>query len=204
MIKNAKLFLAIEQIKNTHNLSGLTLRCFDLLKFNVTGCLAMSFLNDIGVPSSCEGDIPSMFTMTLAYHLTNSPSFMANPIDFSDNKLTLAHCTIPRNLTSKYVLRTHFESDKGVAIQADLKDADQSWTLSRINVFENDVYSKEVKISNIPFNKKSDSRCRTQIVVEFKNREELQEFLVSSSGNHHILTPGNHAEAFQLFKKLFF
>lgn len=203
IIQNTKLFIGMKRLKEKHQLSGLTLRCFDLIKFNVTGCLAISMLNDMGIPSACEGDIPSMFTMNLAYHLTNGPSFMANPIDFSDRFLTMAHCTIPRNLTSKYVLRTHFESDKGIGIQADLKDENKPWTLSRINLFENDISSNNVKISNIPFDLKSESRCRTQINVEFKSGDDLQNFLKTSSGNHHILTPGAHESAFKLFKELF-
>lgn len=96
---------------------GFTIRCFDLVKLlNITGCLSVSMLNDMGIPASCEGDLPSLVMMMISRYLTGQPSFMANPNDFYKNKMILAHCTIPRNLTEKYVLKTHFESGIGVGI----------------------------------------------------------------------------------------
>lgn len=201
VLQNMKLFVALQKLKNKYNLNGLTLRCFDLIKFNITGCLALSLLNDLGIPSACEGDIPCMFTMHLSYLLSNSPSFMANPIDFNNKTLKMAHCTIARNLTSKYKLKTHFESNTGIGIQADLKTDEPIWTLSRLDLKNNDIYSEEVEIKNIEH--KSEKSCRTQIEVEFNNRENLMEFLENASGNHHILTPGRHKDAFLLFRKLF-
>ena len=201
VLENMKLFVGLQKLKNKYKLNGLTLRCFDLIKFNLTGCLALSLLNDIGVPSACEGDIPSMFTMHLSYLLSNSPSFMANPIDFNDRTLKMAHCTIARNLTAKYKLRTHFESNTGIGIQADLKTDEPIWTLSRLDLQNNEMFNEEVTIKNVEH--KSEKSCRTQIDVEFKGRDDLMKFLENASGNHHILTPGRHKEAFSLFRKLF-
>ena len=49
-----------------HKLDGITVRCFDLFTTcKNTGCIAVSKLNDEGIPAACEGDIPVSYT-----HLT--------------------------------------------------------------------------------------------------------------------------------------
>ena len=134
---NARFCVALKKIIDDYHLFGLTLRCFDLIEKKITGCLSLSYLNDIGVPAACEGDIPAMITMMLAHSITGQPSFMANPVHYNGKVMTLAHCTIPTKMTTHVKLRTHFESGTGASIQADLKNPDKPWTLSRANLWEN-------------------------------------------------------------------
>eukprot|EP01022_Parablepharisma_sp_SALTPOND_P014816 TRINITY_DN2059_c0_g1_i1.p1 TRINITY_DN2059_c0_g1~~TRINITY_DN2059_c0_g1_i1.p1 ORF type:complete len:442 (-),score=35.91 TRINITY_DN2059_c0_g1_i1:56-1381(-) len=198
---NSRLCVALKQLSAKYNLHGLTLRCFDLIAHNITGCLAVSYLNDIGIPSACEGDIPSMITMMLAHSVSGLPSFMANPIHYEGKKLSLAHCTIPTKMTQKYSLRTHFESGKGMSIQGDVTNADKPWTLSRANLWENEINCEEVMVQNVTF--KSEHRCRTQVEAEFSSEERLRQFIQKMSGNHHILTAGSWKKPLELYKKLF-
>ena len=197
----ARLAVALKKLVAKYSLHGLTLRCFDLIAHEITGCLAVSYLNDAGIPSACEGDIPSLITMMLAYYTSGTPSFMANPIHYEGKKLTLAHCTIPTKMVSQYQLRTHFESNKGVSIQADVANEGMPWTISRANLWENDIHTKETIVRNVAC--KSEHRCRTQVEAEFPSEDELRKFVEKTSGNHHILTAGSWAKAFKLYKKLF-
>jgi len=198
---NARFCVALNQIIGRYNLFGLTLRCFDLIPKNITGCLSISYLNDHGIPSACEGDIPAMITMMLAYGITGQPSFMANSVHYSGKTLLLAHCTIPTKMTVNTTLRTHFESGKGAAIQADLLNIDRPWTLSRANLWENSIICEEVIARNI--SAKSERRCRTQVDAEFESEAKLAKYMQETSGNHQILTEGSWIKEFQLYKNLF-
>lgn len=198
---NARFCVALNKIVGRYSLFGLTLRCYDLIPRNITGCLAVSYLNDHGIPSACEGDIPAMVTMMLAFGLTNQPSFMANSVHYSGKTLLLAHCTIPTKLAINTTLRTHFESGKGAAIQADLLNADKVWTVSRGNLWENSVACEEVVARNV--SAKSERRCRTQVLAEFPTELSLATYMRLTSGNHQVLTEGAWASHFHLYKDLF-
>ncbi len=198
---NAKLAAALKRLAAKYGLYGLTIRCFDLIAHSITGCLAVSYMNDEGIPSACEGDIPALITMMLAHHISGKPSFMANPIHYEGKRLTLAHCTIPTKITSKYSLRTHFESGQGVAIQADVMGEGEKWTVSRANLWENDMHTEDIIMRNVV--NKSEHRCRTQVEAEFSSEDALRDFVEHASGNHHILTPGAISRPLKLYKKLF-
>ena len=56
-----RIYSALKKIIEKYSLSGLTLRCFDLLTaVQNTGCLALAMLNAEGIPSGCEGDVPTL------------------------------------------------------------------------------------------------------------------------------------------------
>lgn len=144
---------ALEKIIESFGLTACTVRCFDLVKLlGTSGCLALSDLNDLGVIAGCEGDIVSTIAMLWVREYLGLATWMANPsrVDFENNTLLLAHCTIPKTLTSSYKLRSHFESGLGVAIEGDV--AMKEATLIRIGgnkldklwIAEADVLPSEV------------------------------------------------------------
>ena len=75
-----EIYGALKRIITRHNLNAITLRCFDLLtSVRNTGCLALALLNQEGIPSSCEGDVPALLTMMISHALTGETGFQANP-----------------------------------------------------------------------------------------------------------------------------
>lgn len=91
-----RIYQALKKIIEKHQLSGMTLRCFDLLTaVENTGCLALALLNAEGIPAGCEGDVPTLVTMAAGYALTGHCGFQCNPsrIDPQTGELVLAHCT---------------------------------------------------------------------------------------------------------------
>ena len=70
----------LKEIVIRERLHGVTLRCFDLLTtVKNTGCIALSKLNDEGIPAACEGDIPTLLTMMVCKRLTGELCFQVNP-----------------------------------------------------------------------------------------------------------------------------
>ncbi len=195
-----KIYVALKNIVTRYNLSGLTLRCFDLLdSVGNTGCLALAMLNSEGIPSGCEGDVPALLTMTIGQALTGRCGFQANPsrIDPQTGELLLAHCTIPFNMVLSRSFNTHFESGIGVAVHGEMPVGDAtifkvSGDLGRSFCTEADLLSNQYE----------NDLCRTQINLRLKENPQetcTEYFLKNPVGNHHIVFSGAHKEIFEAF-----
>ncbi|GAH55219.1 unnamed protein product, partial [marine sediment metagenome] len=122
-----KIYNGFKAIVNKYRLDGITVRCFYLIKiYKNTGCLGLSLLNGEGIVAGCEGDIPTLISMTILHFLTDEPVFMANPssIDINKNEIILAHCTLPLNMPDRFYLKTHFESGLGVGIKGEIREGE--------------------------------------------------------------------------------
>ncbi len=193
MVEAAKAYLAIKKICQEERLDAMTIRCFDIVKAcGTTSCLALALLNDEGIVAGCEGDMQSLLTMLLAQRICHEPAFMANPSILTDTTSLLAHCTIPLSFCDATVVRSHFESGIGVAIQGELPQTD--YTLLKWGGEKLDRYFViEAKAIEAPY---SDHFCRTQITLNVNLKPYL---LQHSIGNHHIIIRGRHADEIRRF-----
>lgn len=188
--KAERLYNAIKVLVKKYNLSGFTIRCFDLLgTLKTTACLALSHFNDEGIIATCEGDVPSMLGMYVAQKMLNEPAFQCNPsrIDTKNNEILLAHCTIPCNICKSFVLDTHYESGIGVGIHGEVKEGEA--TIFRLNSALTECFVEEGTIKN---NQYENKLCRTQIVCNFP---ELDKILKTPLGNHELIILGHHKKA---------
>ena len=151
-------------------------------------------LNDDGILSGCEGDVPALLTMAMIYCLYGTPSFMANPSDINvaEKKVTYAHCTCPLSMCAEYRLDTHFESGQGIGIAGTFRHDEV--TAVRIHPTLGSLLAIEGKILETPRDK---HMCRTQIVVAFE--EEISKMIDRPFGNHLIFTYGHHEEELLAF-----
>jgi len=196
----AAVAAALRRVVHQHRLDACTVRCFDLVTDRgTTGCVGLSWLLDEGVVAGCEGDVPATLTMLWLRLVTGEPPFMANPQDLDPqaNTLDLAHCTVARQLVSRYVLRSHFESSLGVGIAGTLDPGPA--TLVRIGgaglcaVFISD--------GEIVGGGESEWRCRTQVTVRLDS--PVAELLARPLGNHLVLARGHWAGELREYHELF-
>ncbi|MGM9870031.1 MAG: hypothetical protein ACI30R_10475 [Sodaliphilus sp.] len=181
------LYFALKQVVNRHRLNGFTIRCFDLLgAVHNTGCYALARLNAEGIIAGCEGDVPTMITMTIVHELTGVSGFQANPsrINPITGEILLAHCTIPLNMVNRYELDTHFESGIGIGIRGQMAEGPvtickASGDLSRFVALEATL-KKSLSEPNL---------CRTQQLLQLLNPNQADYFLKSPIGNHHVIAP---------------
>ena len=186
--KAFKLHQAILKIKDEYKLDGLTIRCFSLLdKLSTTACLSLAILNKDKIIGTCEGDVPTMITMHILNKITGQTGFQANPsrIDVKSNKMVLAHCTLPLDMTKEYKLDTHFESGIGVALRGKLKE--DVITIFKLSRNLKDYYVSSGKILR---NLSEDNLCRTQIEIEVD--KDIEYFLTRPYGNHHVIIYGDY------------
>ena len=193
MVEAAKAYLAIKQICKEERLDALTIRCFDIVKAcGTTSCLALALLNDEGIVAGCEGDMQSLMSMYLAKRLCGERAFMANPSQLTETTSMLAHCTIPLSMCDEAIVRSHFESGIGVAVQGMLPLTDYTlfkWGGLKLNRY----FVTEAKAIETPY---SEHFCRTQITLNTNLRPYL---LQHSIGNHHIIIRGRHADDIRRF-----
>ncbi len=198
-VKAMRLQRAIARVCRQHSLDAFTIQCFGLIpRLGTTGCLALSMLNDEGIVAGCEGDMQTVFTMLVAQALTESPGFMCNPsqIDVETGDILLAHCTVGLKQTSSYVVRSHFESLSGVAIQGEMPAGD--YTLVKCGGTGLDEYF----VSGARFieNTHSDNVCRTQVRLHLD--QPCSYFFNNPIANHHVLLHGDHARQLAAFFEL--
>ena len=193
MMEAAKAYLAIRKICQEEHLDAMTIRCFDIVKAcGTTSCLALALLNDEGIVAGCEGDMQTLLSMFLAKRLCGEVAFMANPSQLTDKSSMLAHCTIPLTMCDETVIRTHFESGIGVAIQGLLPLTDYTlfkWGGPQLDRY----YVTEAKAIETPY---SNHFCRTQITLNVNLKPYL---LQHSIGNHHVIIRGRHADEIRRF-----
>ena len=186
------IYQRLKEIIAKHKLDGITLRCFDLFKTcKNTGCVAVSKLNDEGIPAGCEGDIPVLLTMMACKKLTGEPGFMGNPARIqADGQILLAKCTIALSMTEKHEYTTHFESGIGVAIHGEV--APGEYTLVKLSNDMKRLLAVNVMVTRCQFEQ---NMCRTQIWIQ-STPIVSQYLLTAPLSNHHVLIKGHHAAKF--------
>ncbi len=186
------IYEALKDIVVTYQLSGFTLRCFDLLTtVKDTGCMALAKLNAEGYVAGCEGDVPAMLSMLITRALTGVSGFQANParINTETGEMLFAHCTIPLDMVESYELDTHYESGIGTGIRGYMKKGPVtifkiSGDLTRCFVAEGELVESQAK----------PDLCRTQQLIRLTDRSQAVYFLTNPIGNHHIIMPGHRKE----------
>ena len=166
-----------------YGLSGLTLRCFDLLDtIGNTGCLALARLNSEGTVSSCEGDVPTLITMMMAEILYGVPGFQCNLSRINEDELLFAHCTVPLSMVRSFTYATHFESGLGTAIKGELPEGDV--LIMKVSPQLDRMISIPARLLR---NQSEEGLCRTQVVVSAPGAAGY--FLQDPLANHHVIVP---------------
>ena len=193
LVRAGRIYVALKKIIEDYNLDGLAIGCFEMLnKLKATPCLALAMLNAEGIPAACEGELNSLLGMMLIRKFFDKPAFIGNIADYGENHIILAHCTAP--LISDYILRSHFESEKGVGVAVSLPKGKAS--LLKIRGRKAVVAGVEVVEQE-----RSEHRCRTQMKLKI---EEAKDFIDGTIGNHHLLAYVDSEELADLLSELGF
>lgn len=183
------IYDALKGIVARYRLSGLTIRCFDLLDtLGNTGCLALARLNAEGIPSSCEGDVPALITMMIASKMYGCPGFQCNLSRISGDQLLFAHCTVPLSMVRSFSYDTHFESGIGTAIKGEIPEGPVV-----IMKVAPDLSCMAAIEATILRNQSEPGLCRTQIIVSAPGAAPY--FLTAPLANHHIVVPNTLIDA---------
>ena len=192
VVKAMRLYRSVKGIVERYHLNAFTLNCFDLIPTTrTTGCVALALLNQEGIPAGCEGDEQTLLTMLAVQAATGEMTFMANPSKILDNaahEMVFAHCTIAPAMTDRYIVRNHYESLSGVAVEGIFDPMDVTVVKCGGKEMERYFISKArlLQCTSNP------NKCRTQLHLRLD--EPLDYFLERSIGNHHVIVRGDHKQ----------
>lgn len=190
VVKAMRLYCAVRGIVERYSLNAFTLNCFDLIPTTrTTGCVALALLNQEGIPAGCEGDEQTLLTMLAVQAATGQMTFMANPSKILDNaahEMVMAHCTIAPAMTDRYIVRNHYESLSGVAVEGIFDPMDMTVVKCGGKGMEQYFISK-ARLLQCTTNP---NMCRTQLHLRLE--QPLDYFLEHSIGNHHVIVRGDH------------
>lgn len=192
VVKAMRLYRSVKGIVESYRLNAFTLNCFDLIPTtHTTGCVALALLNQEGIPAGCEGDEQTLLTMLVVQAVTGEMTFMANPSKILDNaahEMVFAHCTIAPAMTDRYIVRDHYESLSGVAVEGIFDPMEMTIIKCGGAAMERYFISKAQLLECTT----NPNMCRTQLHLRLD--EPLDYFLERSIGNHHVIVRGNHVE----------
>ena len=192
VVKAMRLYPSVKGIVERYRLDAFTLNCFDLIPTTrTTGCVALALLNQQGIPAGCEGDEQTLLTMLAVQAATGEMTFMANPSKILDNaahEMVFAHCTIAPAMTDRYIVRDHYESLSGVAVEGIFNPMDMTVIKCGGRGMERYFISKAQLLECTT----NPNMCRTQLHLRLD--QPLDYFLERSIGNHHVIIRGDHAD----------
>ena len=130
VLKAARMYLAIKDLLNKYDCNAFTIDCLSYIRSKMlpaSPCLAISKLNDEGIPSACEADIEALITMILGHVIAERPVYMGDPVlDEEKNVVIIAHCTSATKMLGydgkqfPYLIRTHTESWRDVGLEVEM------------------------------------------------------------------------------------
>ena len=200
VVKAMRFYRSVKGIVERYRLDAFTLNCFDLIPTTrTTGCVALALLNQEGIPAGCEGDEQTLLTMLTVQVATGEMTFMANPSKILDNaahEMVFAHCTIAPAMTDRYIVRDHYESLSGVAVEGVFEPMDMTVVKCGGKGMERFFISKArlIECTDNP------NMCRTQLHLRLD--EPLDYFLERSIGNHHVIVRGDYAHRIETTLRL--
>lgn len=205
IIHAARTYFAHRNIMTTYDADAVATDCLPLVanKQVPAPCLAFTHLRDEGFPAGCEADRDATLSLMLSQYLLDRPGFMGNPVpDTVKQTLITSHCTCPLLLTgfdgepTEFILRSHAESNTGVAMQV-LWKTNRRATVLRFLGPNNLMFGTGTVVENL--NTPPWGGCRTSVSVKLDDVVDMRKL----RGFHHqVLVRGEHDELLQCYAQL--
>lgn len=205
IVHAARTYFAHRSIMAAYTADAVATDCLPLVANRQVPppCLAFTHLRDEGFPAGCEADRDATLTLMLSQYLLDRPGFMGNPVpDTVRQTLITSHCTCPLRLTgfggepAEFILRSHAESDTGVAMQVLWKTGRRA-TVLRFLGPNNLMFGTGTVVENLdtpPW-----GGCRTSVSVKLDDVVDVRKL----RGFHHqVLVRGEHNELLECYAQL--
>ena len=122
-IISSSMLSYILKIVKEDGLDAVSINCFPQLKGQV--CIPIARLNDLGIPSACEGDLNSTILMYILYKLSgrsvsNGDQLKIYDLDKKSNSMMFSHCgagAFSLAADKKEIkIKTDYETGDGIAV----------------------------------------------------------------------------------------
>ncbi|MFA7032009.1 MAG: hypothetical protein WC201_00345 [Bacilli bacterium] len=200
----AKTLVAILQYVKQYHLNAIGIRCwneFPAVK-KISVCAIASYLNTIGIPTTCEVDVYNALAMKALSLCDNQPATVMdwnNNYGDAENKCILFHCGPMANsmVEGKPEVQVHKMFEKsygnncswGVNV-GKLKKGSITYASAKVEDGKIAFYAGEAKITGEPV---ESAFFGSSGVTQFDNLEELLLYVIHNNYHHHVsYTYGNY------------
>jgi L-fucose isomerase-like protein len=205
LIRAAQNYVVARRIMEAEGCQGISVDCAQLVgecKAACGPCLAWSRLLDEGSLGGCEADTEAAVSLLLAGRLFDRPGFMQDPAPNTvRNSIVASHCTCATRLDgfdkppAQYSLRTHYESDTGVALRVLWREG-QEITLLKYQRPGKMVFGSGRVVENVQVT--AGGGCRTAVEIALDGVPDVRQL----RGNHQVLVYGNFEATLRGFCEL--
>lgn len=224
VVKAARGLLAVRRLLEKYGANAWTWDCLTALRqrtLPISLCLAISVLNNEGIPSGCEADMDALITMIMGMAVCNRPAFMGDPvIDEAKRVMYIAHCTAATQMLGKgskpfsFRIRTHAESHREVGVETLFEPGEvtvfklQGGMTTRGISFPQ--YAIDSKFAGYTLmaekaealgHLESERGCRSKIVIKIPDQVDVNEFKHNFYCEHKIVCYGDHVERLRVLSK---
>lgn len=207
LVKSVKLYYAVKNLLKKYGAEAVAFNCFtimlkDINALPVTPCLAITLLNDEGIPAACEADLNSLILQVAFTYIAKRPGWISDPVfDFSDSSIVYAHCTAPTRMAGfrgeedQYALDTHDESGKPLVVRVKMRVGEKI-TIAQISPDFAKLYISTAEIADTPV---IDIGCRTKIKVYAKGVPEAMWYFKPPL--HRVIVYGDWSKELEMLAK---
>ena len=219
IISQAKMFLAFKRLQKLYDIDMFANKCMPEMSaipygYGYCACLATSMLNDAGIITACEADVPAGLSMYILHLLSGGPAFFADigRLNKAENRLTFFNCgsapvkladreqgvhvwPMPGNIADEALPEEYFISEmKGGTIRFDLEN-NREITMLRIGGNDDTLRFHVASATTSPREVEPDEIMGNRwpgFGLTFK--EDVSLFLNNTTGHHYSIVFGNYVE----------
>ncbi len=228
ILSQAKMYLAFKRMKKLYGIDIFANKCMPEMSaipcgYGYAGCLATCMLNDDGIMTACEADVPAALSMYIMHLLSGNSVFFADitrlnkaagritffncgtaPISMADKKKGVSLWPIPGNIADEALPEEYYVGKmKGACINLELEEGREVTILRvggngdslRFSVAKAKTVKREVEPEEVLGNR------WPGFGLEF--REDIDKFLNNTTGHHYSLAFGDYTKELEYLAKIY-
>ncbi len=206
--ESIRYYFAFIDIVKQYQLDAIAVNCYPYPYIKAKTCLALSNMNDRGIPAACESDVSASILMYMLQSINGKSALNSDLIyeDTGSNSIMFSHCGCGPFSCAESIedirLEEHFEVKSGMAVYYPLKEPDKNTTIVNLVGRENTFRLCALSGRTIPTRELLYKG--NPVTVKFKTDVvELVNIIGNEGYGHHwMVSLGDHSGIFKEFCNL--
>ncbi len=222
ILSQAKMFLAFKRMAELYNITVFANKCMpemasEVYGYKYAGCMATCMLNEAGLLTACETDLPAAMTMLILNRLTGKKVFFADiarlsadkkritffncgtaPISLADRKQPVELWPTPSTTADEGVPNEYLtdgaDKERGACVRFDLENGHKV-TIMRIGGNNETLRFHVATAETCPREvEKGEILGQRWPGFGLKFEGNIDEFIQNTVGHHYVLVDGDYVE----------
>lgn len=231
ILSQAKMFLAFKRLAKLYNISVFANKCMPEMASSIYGykyaaCMATCMLNEFGLLTACEADLPAALTMLILNRLTGKKVFFADIARLSADRqrITFFNCgTAPISLADRSqpvelwptpaatadegvpneYLTEGADKERGACVRFDLQSG-RTVTIMRVGGNDDTLRFHVAKALTCPREVEKDEILGQRWPgFGLKFEGNIDAFLQNTVGHHYVLVDGDYVQELRYLAEIY-